>query len=83
LKDISFEVHPKSDKNIKYYRRSQGKAGNINKIFSDGESRNAHNFSNTGTNTKNLPFNIVSQPVHYIKYNYSNLFFTIRLGKGM
>jgi hypothetical protein len=83
LEDISFEVHPKSDKNIKNYRRSKSKAGDIYKIFSDGKSRNAHNFTNTGTNPKNLPFNIVSQPIHYTKYNYSNLFFTIRLGKGM
>jgi hypothetical protein len=83
LEDISFKIHPKSNEYIKNYWRSQGKAGNINKIFSDGESRNAHNFTNTGTNPKNLPFNIVSQPIHYTKYNYSNLFFTIRLGKGM
>jgi hypothetical protein len=38
LEDISFKVHPKSDKNIKNYWRTQGKAGNINKIFSDCES---------------------------------------------
>jgi hypothetical protein len=38
LEDILFKVHPEGNKNIKNYWRSQGKAGNIDKIFSDGES---------------------------------------------
>jgi hypothetical protein len=37
LKDMSFYVHPKGNKHIKYNRRTQREARNVDEIFSDGE----------------------------------------------
>jgi hypothetical protein len=64
LPNISFQVHPKSEDKIEDYRGTQGQAGNIDEILTNGESGDTHDFPYPGAYTKNLPFNIAPQFVH-------------------
>jgi hypothetical protein len=49
LHDVSFQIHPKSQKKVEDNGRSQRQTGYIDEIFPDGESRYAHFFTDPGT----------------------------------
>jgi hypothetical protein len=72
--NIIFYIHPESQKQIKYYRGTQGEERNINKIFTDYRGCNAHPFANRSTNAKHLPLNKMFYFIHKtkLKYIYKN-----------
>jgi hypothetical protein len=64
IKNIPLYIHPERDKEINHNRGPHSKKGNINKIFTYGRGSNAQLISDSGTNSKNMPFNKIFKPVH-------------------
>jgi hypothetical protein len=64
VEDIMFNIHPESKENINNNRRSHRDKRNINKVFSDGDCRNAQHLTYSGTYPINLPFYEIFEPVH-------------------
>jgi hypothetical protein len=64
LHDIVFYVHPKGKEHINDYRRSHCDERNVNEVLPDRQSGNAHEFTDPGADSENLPFDIAFEPVH-------------------
>jgi hypothetical protein len=62
--DISFNIHPESQNEINDQRRSHSEKRNINKPGSYAGRSDAQTFSDSSTNTEDLPFNEFLHPVH-------------------
>jgi hypothetical protein len=65
--DVIFYVHPESKDQVKDYRRAESKERDINKIFANRRSGDAHSFTNGSTNSKHLPFYKVFYFIHFPK----------------
>jgi len=69
IKNISLDVHPKSNKKINNNRRAKCHERHVDKILTDGSSGNAHFFANGRTYTKYVPFNKMFKAIHTAKLN--------------
>ena len=69
---ISLEVDPEGHEQIDHYRRSHGKAGNIDEILPDSGAGNPHFLTKPGTNPENMPFDELPETVvHNSNLNHS------------
>jgi hypothetical protein len=67
LDNIMLNIHPESEEYINDHGGSHGDEGDIDKILPDGSGGNAQDFSDAGTNPKNLPLNKILDPSHGVK----------------
>jgi hypothetical protein len=70
VQDVSFNVHPKSDEKIDDDWRTHGKKRDVDEIFPDGRSSDAHSFTNGIANTEYMPFNKMFETLHVVKLKY-------------
>ena len=64
VKDIPFDIHPESHKEINDQWRTHGKERNIDKVFTDRCGGDAHLFADSGANPEYVPLNKMLEPVH-------------------
>ena len=67
---VFFYIQPKSYKQINNYGRTHGKTADVNKIFTYGCRSNAYPISNSGTHSKDLPFNKMFYFIHCYKNKF-------------
>jgi hypothetical protein len=60
IENITFDIHPKSYKEIDNHWRTHGDKRNVNKILSNNRSRYTQTLPYSSADTKNMPFNKVS-----------------------
>jgi hypothetical protein len=67
IDDVSFYIHPESDKKVNDQGRAHGEERNIDKVFADRARSNANFFSNGRTNAEYMPFHKVLESIHDVK----------------
>ena len=61
---VPLYIHPECNKEVDNYRRPHGKKRNVDEVFTNGGSGNAHPFTNGTAYTKHMPFNKKFKTVH-------------------
>lgn len=67
VEDVSFNVHPKSDKKINDHRRSHGEERDIDEVFADGRGSDTHFFAYSAAHPKYMPFYKMFKTLHAVK----------------
>ena len=63
---VPLYIHPESNEKINNYRRAHCHKRNVDKIFTDNRSGNAHPFANGSANAKYMPFYKMFETVHAV-----------------